>query len=96
MLSSGTGYFDLGFDRDMSGNYLCMGRICRGVAKIFQRGGEVGSHCVKHYRNGVFTTEYCRLFALKWLTKGGSRAPQDPPRYALGDEVTGHHELDSR
>ena len=32
---------------------------CRGVARIFQR----GSHCVKHYRHGVFATDYCRLFA---------------------------------
>ena len=35
---------------------------CRGVARIFQRGGG-GSHCVKHYRHGVFDKEYCRLFA---------------------------------
>ena len=27
------------------------------------RGGGGGSHCVKHYRHGVFATEYCRLFA---------------------------------
>ena len=33
----------------------------RGVTRIFQRGG--GAHCVKHYRHGVFATEYCRLFA---------------------------------
>ena len=26
-------------------------------------GGGWGSHCVKHYRHGVFATEYCRLFA---------------------------------
>ena len=35
--------------------------LSRGVARIFQRGG--GSHCVKHYRHGVFATEYGRLFA---------------------------------
>ena len=29
----------------------------RGVARIFQM-GEGGSHCVKHYRHGVFATEY--------------------------------------
>ena len=36
----------------------------RGEARTFQRGvwGGGGSHCVKHYRHGVFTTEYCRLF----------------------------------
>ena len=34
-----------------------------GVARIFQRGGGGGSHCVKHYRHGVFATEYCRLFS---------------------------------
>ena len=43
--------------------------LFKGVARIFQRGG--GSHCVKHYRHGVFATEYCRLFALKKPTKGG-------------------------
>ena len=53
----------------------------QGVARIFQGGG--GSHCVKQYRHGVFATEYCRLFAEKRLRKGGSGAPQDPPRYAL-------------
>ena len=37
------------------------------------------SHCVKHYRHGIFDTEYCRLFPLKRLTKGWSQAPQDPP-----------------
>ena len=42
-----------------------------------------GSHCVKNYRHGDFATEYCRLFAYKRPTKGGSRAPQDPPPYAL-------------
>ena len=36
------------------------------------------------YRHGVFATEYCRLFALKKAYKGGSRAPEDPPSYALG------------
>ena len=41
------------------------------------------SHCVKHYRLGVFATECCRLFAERRLTKGGHGHPQDPPRYAL-------------
>ena len=47
--------------------------------------GGGGSHCVKQYRHRVSATEYC-TFALKKLTKGGgvgSRAPQDPPSYAL-------------
>ena len=36
----------------------------RDVARIFQRGGGGGGgHCVKHYRHGVFATEYYKLFA---------------------------------
>ena len=38
---------------------------CKGVARIFQRGGGGGevSHCVKHYRHGVLATGYYRLFS---------------------------------
>ena len=32
----------------------------QGRSQDFSKGG---SHCVKHYRLGVFATEYCRLFA---------------------------------
>ena len=53
------------------------GRMEQGCNQDFLKGG---SHCVKHYRHSVFAMEYYRLF---FLTKGGSRAPQDPPRYAL-------------
>ena len=49
----------------------------RGVARIFQRGG--GSHCVKHYRHGVSPRNIVGCLFKKRLTKGGSRAPQDPP-----------------
>ena len=31
----------------------------QGRSQDFSKGG---SHCVKHYRYGVFATEYCRLF----------------------------------
>ena len=52
----------------------------RGVARIFQRGG---SHCVKHYRYGVFAIEYYRLFFLNKSYKGGfTGTPGPPPRYA--------------
>ena len=36
--------------------------ITQGRSQDFSKGGG-GSHCVKHYRHGVFATEYCRLFA---------------------------------
>ena len=35
--------------------------LFKGVARIFEGGG--GSHCVKHYRHGVFATEYYRLLS---------------------------------
>ena len=35
--------------------------LVQGRSQDFSKGGG-GSHCVKHYRHGVFTTEYCRLF----------------------------------
>ena len=34
--------------------------LIQGRSQDFSKGG---SHCVKHYRHGVFATEYCRLFA---------------------------------
>ena len=67
--------------------HLCNGaftfvfrQIYRGVARIFQRGGHTVSNIIVMAfspRNIVG----CLL--KKRLTKGGSRAPQDPPRYAL-------------
>ena len=44
-----------------------------------------GTHCVKHYRHGLFATEYCMLFALKKAYKGGVTGTPGapPPRYAL-------------
>ena len=33
----------------------------QGRSQDFSKGG--GSHCVKHYRHGVFATEYYRLFS---------------------------------
>ena len=53
--------------------------MSRGVARIFQRGGHTGSNNIVMAfspRNIVG----CLL--KKGLTKGGSRAPQDPPSYA--------------
>ena len=41
-----------------------------------------GSHCVKHYRHGVFATEYCRLFTSKKAYKEGvtsTKGPTPPP-----------------
>ena len=55
----------------------------RGVARIFQRGG--GGHTVSNIIVMAFSPRNivgCLLE--KGLTKGGSRAPQDPPRYTLG------------
>ena len=56
----------------------------RGVARIFQRGGGRG-HTVSNIIVMAFSPRNivgCLL--KKRLTKGaGSRAPQDPPRYAL-------------
>ena len=38
--------------------------LLQGRREDFSKGGgERGSHCVKHYRHGVFATEYCRLFS---------------------------------
>ena len=53
----------------------------RGVARIFQRGGG-GSHWVKQYRHGVLPRNIVGCLLKKRHTKGGSRAPQDPPSYA--------------
>ena len=61
--------------------YSCT--VNRGVAKIFQRGGHTLSNIIVM----AFSPRYivgCLL--KKRLTKGGSRAPQDPPSYALGEE----------
>ena len=52
------------------------------VARIFQRGGG-GSHCVKHDRHGVFTTEYYRLFLKKGLQRGGGWWGHGHPRNPL-------------
>ena len=38
--------------------------LTQGRSQDFSKGGGGGgSHCVKHYRHGVFATKYCRLFA---------------------------------
>ena len=58
----------------------CRTKGCRGVARIFQGGG--GSHWVKQYRHGHGILQVVSL--KERLTKGGSRAPHDPPSYALG------------
>ena len=62
-------------------------RVPRGVARIFQRGGR--GHTVSNIIVMAFSPRNvvgCLL--KKRLTKGGrSRAPQDPPRYALGSTV---------
>ena len=50
-----------------------------GVARIFQRGGHTGSNNIVM----AFLPRYIVGYLLKKrLTKGGSRAPQDPPCYA--------------
>ena len=53
--------------------------LSRGVARISLRGGGVTRYQneVTHQIHVVFTT-CCRLFKT-WLSKEGSRAPQDPP-----------------
>ena len=52
----------------------------RGVARIFQRGGHTGSNNIV-MAFSPRNTVGCML--KKRLTKGGSRAPQDPPSYTL-------------
>ena len=39
---------------------LKFSRCTQGSSQDFSKGE---SHCVKHYRHGVFATKYCRLFA---------------------------------
>ena len=58
-----------------------------GVARIFQRGDHTDSY-IGYSPNCHLNIVGCLL--TKRLTKGGSRAPQDPPPppgYALDDEV---------
>ena len=52
-----------------------------GVARIFQRGSHTDSY-IGYSPNCHLNIVGCLL--TKRLTKGGSRAPQDPPGYALG------------
>ena len=55
--------------------------VFRGVARIFQSGG----HTVSNIIVMAFSPRnIVGCFLKKRLTKGGSRAPQEPPRYALG------------
>ena len=54
----------------------------QGRSQDFSKGGG-GSHCVKHYRHGVFATEYCTLFPLKKkaykeVGGGGTGTPGSP------------------
>ena len=51
-------------------------RVCMGVARIFQRGGHTDSY-IGYSPNCHLNIVGCLL--TKRLTKGGSRAPQDPP-----------------
>ena len=51
-----------------------------GVARIFQRGGHTDSY--RGYSSDCHLNIVGCLLT-KRLTKGGSRAPQDPPGYAL-------------
>ena len=44
-----------------AGVFLATEGSVQGRSQDFSKGG---SHCVKHYRHGVFAAEYCRLFAL--------------------------------
>ena len=41
---------------------LRLDHVMQGRSQDFSKGGG-GSHCVKHYRHGVFATEYYRLFS---------------------------------
>ena len=52
-------------------------RRLQGRSQDFSKGG--GSHWVKQYRNGVFATEHCRLFAYKKAYKGGVTGTPGPP-----------------
>ena len=59
--------------------------LARGVARIFQRGG----HTVSNIIVMAFSPRnIVGCFLKKCLHRGGgSRAPQDPPRYALAGKV---------
>ena len=52
-----------------------------GVARIFQRGGHTDSY--RGYSSDCHLNIVSCLLTRR-LTKGGSRAPQDPPGYAYG------------
>ena len=52
-----------------------------GVARIFQRGGHTDSY--RGYSSDCHLNIVSCLLTRR-LTKGGSRAPQDPPGYAHG------------
>ena len=67
---------------------LRAGNTRHGRSQDFSKGG---SHCVKQRVLAFSQPEYCRLMRKKRFTKGGSRAPQEPPpppSYAL-DTRTG-------
>ena len=55
----------------------------RGVARIFQTGGGGGVTLCQtsswRFRHGILFSLKEDFFLKKRLTKGGSRAPQDPP-----------------
>ena len=72
-------------------DYFSSDRSCRGLASIFQGGG---GHTVSkwgyspdcHYGQDIvmaFSPPVVGCLVKKGLQKGGSRAPQDPPGYAL-------------
>ena len=54
----------------------------RGVARIFQRGGHTGSNNII-MAFSPRNTVGCMLKKKAYKGGGGSRAPQDPPSYAL-------------
>ena len=60
------------------------GRNAMGVARILQRRGHTDSY-IGYSPNCHLNIVGCLL--TKRLTKGGSRAPQDPPGYALECDV---------
>ena len=69
---------------DVSFSCVCPFIDNKGVARIFQRGGHTGSY--RGYSPDCHLNIVGCLLTNR-LTKGGSRAPQDPPPgYALGQQ----------
>ena len=59
-----------------------------GIARIFQRGGHTDSY--RGYSSDCHLNIVSCLLTRR-LTKGGSRAPQDPPGYAYDQQHVPQH-----